>query len=718
MVVIDYKKNVFTPLVSKSENPLSIAGGSFNALWEDGDNNIWLATAGGISRCNYTKNAYNVIPLIESVKEFKDARLGAFELDPMDQSWWIASEGHVSAINYHPQTGKYEYYDFSKSIKNANGNLAGPVFNFGFMNGEPFAFTHTGIWKLNRKNQQVLPFEKKFEDWPYIPHHYFVEHGDDVWFSTKQGYIKWNKRSNRAIKIKAPVDSVPDGQLVDYGRIFFQKSGAAWFVPAFGWLGIVDETNKITLRYYVKDKARELAGYLTSMTEDKTGNLWMASLGVGLYKYDVAKSEMKLYGQESGISSFVQQSTIDKDGRIWVMAMNKFAIFNPDAKSISYYNLPIHENKMGYANTLLVEQSGAMLATVYKDIVRFMPDRLNLKPVLKAPIISLLKVSGKEKVFVDSTALYLEPDENSLEFNFGSLLSNEVFPYSFEYMLDGFDEKWIIANSNAAALYSNLNPGKYVFKVRAIAKNLSWQTPERLVTFTIRTPFYKAVWFWLLLAGLIIGTIILFYRFRLNKQQQIFSLETRAQDLEREKTVVMYESLKQQLNPHFLFNSLTSLSGLIEMDQQMAGDFLEQMSGIYRYILKNGNSETVLLKDEIEFVQLYIHLQQTRFKKGLHVHIDVPEAYHHYKIAPVTLQNLIENAIKHNVIDAAAPLVVDIFIDGDYIVVKNNLQRKNVVETSNKKGLAQFASLYHYLSELPVVIEETGTDFQIKIPLI
>jgi len=195
-------------------------------------------------------------------------------------------------------------------------------------------------------------------------------------------------------------------------------------------------------------------------------------------------------------------------------------------------------------------------------------------------------------------------------------------------------------------------------------------------------------------------------------------LENKAQMLEKEKAMVMYESLKQQLNPHFLFNSLTSLSGLIETNQQVAGDFLEQMSGIYRYILKNGNNETVSLKDEIEFVQLYINLQQTRFKKGLQVNIRVPDEYLHYKIAPVTLQNLIENAIKHNVIDIGSPLVVDIFIEGDYLVVKNNLQRKKVVETSNMKGLAQFTSLYRYLSELPVIIEETEREFIIKIPLI
>jgi LytS/YehU family sensor histidine kinase len=142
------------------------------------------------------------------------------------------------------------------------------------------------------------------------------------------------------------------------------------------------------------------------------------------------------------------------------------------------------------------------------------------------------------------------------------------------------------------------------------------------------------------------------------------------------------------------------------------------MSGIYRYILKNGDTETVSLKEEIEFAKLYINLQQTRFKNGLRVNINIPEEYLHYKIAPVTLQNLIENAIKHNIIDSSSPLIIDIFIEGDYLVVKNNLQKKNVVETSNKKGLEQFTSFYKYLSTLPVTIEEANSKFQIKIPLI
>jgi len=117
-------------------------------------------------------------------------------------------------------------------------------------------------------------------------------------------------------------------------------------------------------------------------------------------------------------------------------------------------------------------------------------------------------------------------------------------------------------------------------------------------------------------------------------------------------------------------------------------------------------------------VQTFIRLQQTRFTKGLQVNIDIDEAYNQSKIAPVILQNLVENAIKHNIIDDESPLIIDIFTENNYLVVKNNLQKKNFVETSNQQGLSSLQSLYHYLSSKPVIIIENEQCFFVKIPLI
>ena len=287
-----------------------------------------------------------------------------------------------------------------------------------------------------------------------------------------------------------------------------------------------------------------------------------------------------------------------------------------------------------------------------------------------------------------------------------------------EYRLDNAGTDWTISGENHEAIYNNLSPGNYTFRVRATGKNKAWQSEEAAFGFTIKTPFFKTHLFLILLALLVSGVLFFIYRYRLAQREKLIMLESKAQMLEKEKAMVMYESLKQHLNPHFLFNSLTSLRSLIKTDAKTATSFLDGMSKVYRYVLKRGEQELVRLQDELDFVKTFAELQKTRFKEGLEVNINVDEAMFNKYIAPVTLQNLVENAIKHNTADKDSPLVIDIFVDDNYVVVRNNLQRYRIVETSNKKGLASLQTLYRYYSEKQVEIKEDRHYFTVKIPLL
>jgi LytS/YehU family sensor histidine kinase len=259
--------------------------------------------------------------------------------------------------------------------------------------------------------------------------------------------------------------------------------------------------------------------------------------------------------------------------------------------------------------------------------------------------------------------------------------------------------------------------GNYVFKVKALNTYGDANSSVISIPVHVNGPFYQTWWFLLILAAIFSTVLYIFYRFRLQKEREILQLQTKAHALEKEKTQVQYENLKQHLNPHFLFNSLSSLGSLIRINQKMAVDFLDGMSRIYRYILQSKDSELVL-KDEIKFIQTFIALQKTRFTDGLLVDVDIDEEYYHQKIVPVTLQNLVENAIKHNIIDSETPLMIDIFVEDGYLLVRNNLQKKKFVETSNKQGLDNLISLYKYLSDRPMLIEETEDYFTVKIPLV
>lgn len=718
MLVIDYRQNKVIPLAHNSSNPLSIAGNHFWDAWEDEDNNVWLANAGGISICNYSKNVFSIESVADKIKEFADDKFGAFSIDPGDNSWWIASEKKPSVVHYFPVTGQYTYYDFSRAAKNKAGQLPGAVHGIQFMDSQPYACTHNGVWRLDKSSNKVLPFEMKFNGLPFIPYYLFVQRGDLIWFSSGKGFIKWNKNTNEAKLVNHPDSVLKDGQEINYRGLYFDNKQRGWFIAAFGWLANINEKEEMDFNYYVKDNPRDQSGYVVDMEVDQHDNLWIGTYGTGLYQYNTKTGGMNLFAQAEGVNPFIKNLALDRQGRVWMAAFNRFSILKPVSSSVSSYQLPIYDNMMDYNNYLDLSADGSVISTLNRDIIRFIPDRLDLKPEIKPPVLSMIKIAGKEKLLHSKESLSLKPDENSLEFNFGSLINTEVFPYTIEYRLDGFDREWITATTTGKAIYSNLRPGRYVFRLKVVSKNKLWETPERKITLRISTPFYRAWWFWSIIGGILTCIIILSYRFRLNKQKQILNLETKAQTLEKEKTLVQFENLKQHLNPHFLFNSLTSLSGLIEADQKMATNFLNQMSKIYRYILKNRESETVLLKEEIEFVKWYIHLQQTRFGKGLQVHFRVEDEMLDRKIAPVTLQNMVENAIKHNIVDVDSPLVIDIETDHEYIIIRNNLQKKRMVETSNQQGLANLHKLYRYLTSRPILIEETEKNYQIKIPLI
>lgn len=192
----------------------------------------------------------------------------------------------------------------------------------------------------------------------------------------------------------------------------------------------------------------------------------------------------------------------------------------------------------------------------------------------------------------------------------------------------------------------------------------------------------------------------------------------RAERLEKEKSQVQFDNLKNQLNPHFLFNALTSLNSLIFENQGLASQFLQHLSKVYRYVLQNKDKNFVTVQTELDFIQNYVFLLETRFTHSLKIKFEISEEARGRAIVPVTLQILLENALKHNIVDQAKPLHIDVLTIGDYLVVSNNLQQKKRVETSNKMGLENLKSLYRFLTEKPVLIDASETRFNVKVPLI
>ncbi|MBI3235458.1 MAG: histidine kinase [Bacteroidetes bacterium] len=189
-------------------------------------------------------------------------------------------------------------------------------------------------------------------------------------------------------------------------------------------------------------------------------------------------------------------------------------------------------------------------------------------------------------------------------------------------------------------------------------------------------------------------------------------------ELKRRNLQGQYDVLKGQVNPHFLFNSLNSLAWLIKKEPQLAIAFVDELAFVYRYLLKCNEYDKVTLKEELKFAKAYFQLLQTRFESGIQLETDLPENEEEIFIAPLTLQILIENVVKYNIISADDPIIIRITYKDGRFVIENNVRKKKSPIQSTKTGLSNIASKYKLLGAPEIEVNESPERFLVKIPII
>ncbi len=190
-------------------------------------------------------------------------------------------------------------------------------------------------------------------------------------------------------------------------------------------------------------------------------------------------------------------------------------------------------------------------------------------------------------------------------------------------------------------------------------------------------------------------------------------------ELKQEALQHEFDALKNQVNPHFLFNCFNTLSSLISEDKQKAEVFLNELSKVYRYLLRNNEDGLSTVENEIKFIRSYYRLLKTRHGDALQMTIEIDKRYHHYLLPSLTLQLLVENVVKHNQLSKSYPLVIEIFTTaGNKLVVNNNLQRRTVKAPSNQVGLENIQAKYELLNQTGFQVMEDGKNFTVVLPLI
>jgi LytS/YehU family sensor histidine kinase len=203
------------------------------------------------------------------------------------------------------------------------------------------------------------------------------------------------------------------------------------------------------------------------------------------------------------------------------------------------------------------------------------------------------------------------------------------------------------------------------------------------------------------------------------RTKQLTEANTQLLKVQKENLQSQFEVLKQQVNPHFLFNSLNVLTSLIKIDPDLAESFTERLSKVYRYVLENKEKDLVSLTTELEFLNAYLFLLEIRFMKKLFIEIIIDKSYYEYQILPIAIQLIIENAIKHNTFSKVQPLKIEIFVDDQArLNIVNNLNLRETKLVSTRVGLENINRRYALVSDQKPEFIKTSKHFIAKLPLL
>lgn len=218
--------------------------------------------------------------------------------------------------------------------------------------------------------------------------------------------------------------------------------------------------------------------------------------------------------------------------------------------------------------------------------------------------------------------------------------------------------------------------------------------------------------------GILINLTIYMFLYLLyqtyNSQQIKFELE----QIRTDNLNAQYELLKQQINPHFLFNSLNTLKSMIDIKDENSGDFVVRLADFYRFTLDNRKLDLIPLKKELAILDAYIFLLTSRFEDGIEFNIHIEEGILNSSIPPFALQLLCENCIKHNVISLSNPLIIKLYNEEGYIIIENNYQPKNTPQESVGIGIENIRERYKHFAEKELIIVQNDSHFTVKLPIV
>jgi ligand-binding sensor domain-containing protein len=501
----------------------------------------------------------------------------------------------------------------------------------------------------------IIGFYEKFKFPEGYVYDVFAGVDGKIWFGTDgEGLYLLENGDFRSIKFSMDTMDSLDIPKTVYS-ITNGEGNSIWISGAKGQILHLDNNGKIL------DKIQGNQGLIKSLITSGKDEILMIREGGILVR---AKSgQLNLYTESSGLKSFtptINASVKEADGSVWIADKNK--------------------------------------------ILHYIPAEADVDQQVRMYLRAITPISLRSTDIVR-----LKPDSNFIDVRYTGLWYQDPASVRYRFILRGHDQDWIYTQ-DLRAVYSSLSPGEYTFVVEG-SHNDDFSNAHSITRhFIVIPPFYFRWWF---VAGISLFITWMTYTYIMARIKRLQKIH----ELEKEKTMLRLHAIQAQVNPHFLFNSFNTLSGIIEEDQVAAVDYVDQLSGFFRGVLTHRNAELIRVEEEMELVRNYTYILQKRYGSNLRIleKIDQLSGW----IAPLSIQLLVENAIKHNTVSAEKPLAINIHIDADWVTVSNPEQPKiNPSTESTGFGLSSLIARYQYLTKIKIEIRREHNTFTVRIPII
>ncbi len=521
--------------------------------------------------------------------------------------------------------------------------------------------------------------------------------GTKLWIATLGGVCVLERISKEWVFWNLPEDS----KLSTYVySVFKDKQGRVWF-GSDGDGPIYRNTSGQYIA--LKDQFPLVADNILSIKQDSNGYIWFLTSDQQLqcFKDDhIEKRDLISDGEKPNLLAIEN----DDKGNIFVFTSSGFAIVRGDSPSFEFVSSE-ETLSSNYLNVSTKDFDGNIWVGLEPTLIRFVQNDQNTR---HQPLVRIEDILVQLQS-IDTTIHEFSYEQNHFTFQVTGLWYKQPDKVRFRYKLEGYDSNWAVTRDNQI-VFSRLDPGTYKFIVQASANDDFNEANETIYVFTIERPFWQKWWFISLILLVVFATVFFILRAR-EKQLHKNAL------LQRERLKGQFETLRNQINPHFLFNSFNTLISTIAKDKDQAIDYVEQLSDYFRIILEQREKEVITLKEELELADRYLFLQKQRFGDNLIVIRTIPDGLMDSLIPPMTIQLLVENAIKHNIISRLKPLTIELYVSDNFLIVSNTLQEKTQKEPSTGVGLNNIVHRYLILFKKEVLVVKNENRFEVLLPL-